>query len=196
MTAGIPTIFNSCEFRSRLEARWAALFTRLNWDWTYEPFDGDGYIPDFLIKGDRPLLAEVKPAVTLDEYFAPVAKMTSGLEGRWGHDILIVGADPLPDIPPAFSCWDNNSDYPPAGLIGEIWDPEDLVCPMPKGWDIGPASWFTCRACGQVAVRHEIQTWASRPCGHYDGDGYLTPLHIDLRVLWRQAGNDVRWKRS
>ena len=64
MTHAIPTRYRGIEYRSRLEARWAAFFDGIGWQFTYEPFDGDGYIPDFLIHGDQPLLVEVKPAVT------------------------------------------------------------------------------------------------------------------------------------
>ena len=60
----IPTVYRGTQFRSRLEAHWAAIFNRLEWQFSYEPFDGDGYIPDFLIHGDYPLLVEVKPADT------------------------------------------------------------------------------------------------------------------------------------
>ncbi len=57
--AAIPTRFNGIQFRSRLEARWAAMFTACGWAYQYEPRDFDGYIPDFRI-GKRFL--EVKPA--------------------------------------------------------------------------------------------------------------------------------------
>ncbi len=58
----IPTLYRGVQFRSRLEAKWAAFFDAMGWPWQYEPFDLAGWIPDFLI-GDR-LVAEVKP-VTL-----------------------------------------------------------------------------------------------------------------------------------
>lgn len=63
MNHAIATLYSGIEYRSRLEARWAAFFDEIGWRHTYEPFDGDGYIPDFLIHGTRPLLVEVKPAV-------------------------------------------------------------------------------------------------------------------------------------
>jgi hypothetical protein len=57
----IPTIYNGVQFRSRLEAKWAAFFDLLGWPWQYEPFDLDGWIPDFLLGAD--ILIEVKPVV-------------------------------------------------------------------------------------------------------------------------------------
>lgn len=53
-----PTLYEGTWFRSRLEARFAAWFDLLGWPWDYEPFDLDGWIPDFRTGG---LLWEVKP---------------------------------------------------------------------------------------------------------------------------------------
>ena len=64
MNHAIPTLYQGIEYRSRLEARWAAMFDNIGWKFTYEPFDTNGYIPDFLIHGDRPMLVEIKPAVS------------------------------------------------------------------------------------------------------------------------------------
>lgn len=62
--AAIPTMYAGVQFRSRLEAKWAAFFDLIGWKWEYEPFDLPGYIPDFLIRdldGMGATLAEVKP---------------------------------------------------------------------------------------------------------------------------------------
>ena len=34
---GIPTLYNGIQFRSRLEAKWAAFFDLLGWEYEYEP---------------------------------------------------------------------------------------------------------------------------------------------------------------
>ncbi len=47
--AAIETRYNGINFRSRLEAKWAAMFDLLKWGWTYEPTDFNGWIPDFAI---------------------------------------------------------------------------------------------------------------------------------------------------
>lgn len=62
----IPTRYAGVNFRSRLEARWAAFFdlTRLRWD--YEPVDIEGWTPDFRLFRRRPVYAEVKPVDVLD----------------------------------------------------------------------------------------------------------------------------------
>ena len=59
---GIPTVYKGRQYRSRLEARWAAFFDLLGWRYEYEPFDRRGWTPDFLILGGRDeVLVEVKP---------------------------------------------------------------------------------------------------------------------------------------
>lgn len=58
----IPTTYAGVKFRSRLEARWAAFFDLCGWKWDYEPFDLDGWAPDFLLLLPiAKMLAEVKP---------------------------------------------------------------------------------------------------------------------------------------
>ena len=58
----IPTTYAGVNFRSRLEARWAAFFDLVGWEWDYEPFDLNGWTPDFLLKTSiGHVLAEVKP---------------------------------------------------------------------------------------------------------------------------------------
>lgn len=57
----IPTVYAGVQMRSRLEARWAAFFTACGWSWTYEPFDLNGWAPDFQLNFSRPVLVEVKP---------------------------------------------------------------------------------------------------------------------------------------
>src|SRR5688572_28456221 len=72
--SGIPTTYRETRFRSRLEARWAAFFDLIGWSWTYEPFDADGWIPDFLIRGEAPTLIEVGPCSLLSDYSAKAQK--------------------------------------------------------------------------------------------------------------------------
>ena len=59
---GIPTIgVRGIQFRSRIEAQWAYIFEKLEWNWEYEPIDLEGYIPDFIIKFDnKEILIEIK----------------------------------------------------------------------------------------------------------------------------------------
>lgn len=185
----ITTIYRGIEYRSRLEARWASFFTGLGWHFTYEPFDGDGYIPDFLIHGERPLLVEVKPAVQLRDYQSPVAKAQNGLRQHWAHDIIIVGADPFPRI----GCTWGNVQFPPAGWLGEFYPGDENVPEV--AWTWGPGNWFTCGHCEAAGIFHDHMTFVGRPCGHYDGDHYLSPARaVAIQATWANACNDVKWR--
>lgn len=65
----IPTEYAGCDFRSRLEARWACWFDVLGWHWEYEPLDLDAYLPDFLLLGPYgKILVEVRPFTRLSEF--------------------------------------------------------------------------------------------------------------------------------
>lgn len=92
----IPTVYKGIRFRSRLEARWAALFDAMSWPWTYEPFDLDGWVPDFEATIDGVVrLVEVKPARSLDELREHV---TAGRQLAAAPDgTLALGARPFGD---------------------------------------------------------------------------------------------------
>jgi hypothetical protein len=110
--AAIPTRFDAHLFRSRLEARWAAWFTLMGIEWTYEPFDAAGYIPDFIISYPRdpkalltawPVLIEVRglecdhPALYDGAIEADRRSVAGGLSARDGHayDIVVLCATPV-----------------------------------------------------------------------------------------------------
>lgn len=177
----ITTLYRDIEYRSRLEARWAAFFDRIGWEHTYEPFDGDGYIPDFIVHGDRPLLVEIKPASQLLEYQAPIDKMTRGLADHWQHDLLILGLTPLPRL--TSEAWPQ---FPVMGLLGEIGYEGD--------WWFASACWHTCANCRGDSLFHEYGLYAGRPCGCYAGDHYLRdPSRTWLEQMWADACNRVKW---
>lgn len=190
----IPTKFAGINFRSRLEAKWAAMFSLMGLDWEYEPFDAKGYIPDFVLLGDDPLLVEVKPAMNLDECWSHVSKVEAALEGNWTHDILIVGATPTmpgPEGGYAMDGWEGWNLI--VGLLGERWD-EDVACDdFPGHWEWGIGLWNQCGKCGLFSFRHEEQSYRSRVCGHYDGDHYLGPV-TGVRDAWAHATNVCQWK--
>lgn len=72
-----PTKYNGVQFRSRLEARWAAFFDLAGWEWEYEPIDLVGWSPDFKVSfpcghSECPtchtILIEVKPYFSLEKF--------------------------------------------------------------------------------------------------------------------------------
>lgn len=178
----IPTEYAGIEFRSRLEARWAAFFTGINWDWTYEPFDSDGYIPDFLIHGPNPLLVEVKPAVTEDDYRAPWEKINKGLKNEWKGGVFIAGADPLPK-----SLWDSEfisslagriSPMPNLGHCDDCWK----VFWSEHNWGDSPSDDLICK----------VDNCPFRPdCDHNFSDGKRSCEH--WRWWWSYAGAEAAY---
>lgn len=93
----IPTEFEGVVFRSRLEARWAAAFTELGWHWNYEPFDLDGWIPDFHLEGT--ILVEVKPFTFREQWGATISKIVSAMESSQNFvEVLLLGTDIFPPI--------------------------------------------------------------------------------------------------
>jgi len=71
MITSKPTRYNGIVYRSRLEAKWAAMFDLLDIKFEYEPAHYmtsiGGYLPDFLLDGK--LIVEIKPIIpTSDEF--------------------------------------------------------------------------------------------------------------------------------
>jgi len=72
-----PTMYNGVQYRSRLEARWAAFFDLAGWKHEYEPIDLPGWSPDFRVtfecghsecKPTHTLLVEVKPFFDISQF--------------------------------------------------------------------------------------------------------------------------------
>jgi hypothetical protein len=175
----IPTMYDGTEYRSRLESKWAAFFDLIGWKFTYEPVDGNAYLPDFLVHGRSPLMIEIKPAVTEAEFWSPVGKVAGGLQDCWNHGVLILGIDPLPLLP-------TGTDLLAAGLLGDYTG---------RGWDFGVGGWFTCRRCHRISAQSP-QTGVGYPCGHCDSHGYVGDEHLDRVIAgnWGRATNAVKWR--
>lgn len=76
-----PTRYAGHQFRSRLEARWAACFDRAKLRWEYEPFDLVDWTPDFRLTfpcyvcdTHHRVLIEVKPYEEWDLFSTHVAR--------------------------------------------------------------------------------------------------------------------------
>lgn len=185
MIRAIPTSFAGINFRSRLEARWAAFFARIGWVYTYEPFDGNHYSPDFLIhNGKRPLLVEVKPAVTADDYFTALPKVHDGLLD-WEYDYVILGAKPYIEsefINTTAGLYMNNS----------WWDGTGTRRPTRPGCEghrhrAAAATWWI-RGGSQLYLKPSFTRG-----GVVRGPQVSVP---EVDQIWRGAGNDVQWKKA
>ena len=174
----IASMFGGIQYRSRLEARWAAFMHNIGWEHTYEPIDGDGYIPDFLVHGANPFFVEVKPAATKREFVVEQEKVEKGVRGL-GRDIVIVGMTAFngPEVGRGFYGDDNVAGY----LCQEgVW---------------GTANWRTCLKCHRVALVHTTMGFHTYPCDHYEGKAYAgEPAMEYLQGAWSDACNEVRWK--
>jgi hypothetical protein len=94
----IPTLYRGVQFRSRLEARWAAFFDLCKFKWTYEPYDLDGWMPDFELRWDAAdetvirVLVEVKPFLWFRK--DPFDFIDNELRAKVGrHSGVVVGAE-------------------------------------------------------------------------------------------------------
>lgn len=185
-TRGIETLYGGYTMRSRNEARWAAMFDELGWEWEYEPFDANGYIPDFVLTGALPVLVEVKPDLNLEELGEHKRKVVRGLAGLWDHDVLIVGSLPVPYLHPDRRDWAHP-------VIGVLMEPaEDESGPT---WQHGPGHWCTCTECGRPSFFHSHLHYAARLCGHYDGGRNLGIFELlAIKRRWAAAADKVRWQ--
>jgi hypothetical protein len=162
--------------RSRLEARWAAFFDLVNWEWDYEPIDLNGYIPDFILHLKEPILAEIKPALTLDELRQHRVKID---KSGWGKEVLLLGS----------RFFDTCGFCPEIGLLKQVsnaWG---------SGWSM--ADFYFCLACKNYSFLSCEFDQSCRVCGrHYKDERgyYLTPvLPEHLKEMWNAAGSAVQY---
>jgi len=176
--AAVPSTYAGYQMRSRLEARWAAMFDAVGWRWEYEPADCAGYSPDFLIHGVHPVLVEVRPAVTYEDYKTQATSVLTRLGGQWTGDVLVVGVSPVM-----------------GGLVhlGLGFTAQD---PHPSGRqrrrEVEFFDWSWCTPCSAVRVNTRYADPTHRQCGHRPTDSAeVAPWRV--RYDWAQACNRVRW---
>jgi hypothetical protein len=98
-----PTMYNGVQYRSRLEARWAAFFDLIGWKHEYEPIDLPGWSPDFRVvfpcghsecSGSHTLLVEVKPYFRLEQFKGHPScdYIGCGLGHKWTPDLCCSAA--------------------------------------------------------------------------------------------------------
>lgn len=197
--AAIPTTYRSIRFRSRLEARWACWMDKAHIDWSYEPVDMPGWIPDFRI---RNVLVEVKPVTEFPvEAAAKAIRARPFPRGReeWDradavHSVLFLGQGPMrfPALPFARQIgWVIDAGYESSGSF----------CPV-LIWQVGHGG-----QRGRLIVTCWHEQAGNALLGPVDGLGIdfdgLSPRSgeaIRLKsgeytdAAWARAGNDVQWK--
>lgn len=193
----IETRYNGVNFRSRLEARWAAFFDMLEWKWSYEPFDLNGWIPDFFI--EQTLLIEVKPIVFQTNPSDQFKKLPDDLKKceytvMNGKEVLIVGIEPIS----IENCGAYPADDYTNSCIGMLLTPgfsEPTTLEDSYMIDDGLLKDTTF---GKIDIGGNFGLWSGR---FFDGPFKCRSHKIpsisydDTKYLWRQAGNKVQWHK-
>jgi hypothetical protein len=209
----METAFNGRVYRSQLEARWAAYFTLMGWEFDYEPaLDLNGWLPDFILYASKynggengeeiqhKILVEVKPYSTLGEFTSTQAKIEKSIKGTdWEQsEILLLGSSVFKS-----NVYANND--PAYGIIG--WfsqiDNQPLRGGNPKRItdEAYPISLHLDRGNSYDLTDSQM---FSRFQGYWDhcyGSSYsfdwAHPLdYPELKEVWDKAGNEVRWKKQ
>ena len=171
--AAKKTKYRDYVFRSRLEAKWAAMFDLLGWQWDYEPIDFNGWIPDFAIYGNRTVYVEVKPTV---QFVSDVA-LKIGSSGCF-DDVLIVGQRPII----GWLC-----DSPVIGWISE------RACNGLGSWgDAFLAKWGT--PANAIGFAHSFLSYQDRISGAYNGDNFYSVDKECIQKFWSLAHNATQWR--
>lgn len=92
-----PTLYNGRQYRSRLEARWAAFFDVLKWRAEYEPFDLGSWSPDFLLHGrneETACLVEVKPLLNFNDDVARKMECAVRSPDSFKSQMLLLSSSP------------------------------------------------------------------------------------------------------
>lgn len=189
MAYGIPTKYGFINFRSRLEARWAAFFDILGWSWTYEPFDLPGWIPDFVIVGAHgSVLVEVKPCSTSTQMRAELNAVRASLS---------------PGSPPAMVVGVSPFVLPEGGGVAEVvlglgsrsgWGSNDDCEEWTEGFVLG--RWKDEKTNElQFGIADQFSCYSDKLGVGYDGGRIRhAPFVEEVLPLWAAACNLTQWK--
>lgn len=181
-----PTVYRGRQYRSRLEARWAAFFDALGLRHEYEPFDLGKWSPDFLLP-DINLLVEIKPLSAFDEVIwdkiaGSCGELPANEEsiGRW---VLLTRTAPVITGSIINLGWlggDDNGFSPTKAMLGWIAHncrPEYEVSVI----GVEGAGWYsTAGHAGSLLPPDPLE------CPH--------SYHDYGMELWARASNAVQWK--
>lgn len=184
--AAKPTRYNDIEFRSRLEARWAAFFDLAGWHWKYEPFDLDEWTPDFILHGAaNDILIEVKPI----EWIEPEQILQQ-------RDLAKVFAHRLPE---------GDHEHLKRELLvcgdGPQWVGADFVLGAfaDEAWGVAPDWAVLCLGGSDEETAFDFcarnGAFGYRMSGAWDGARHVFPVNDNIAMrAWFEAGNRVQWK--
>jgi hypothetical protein len=138
-------------YRSRLEARWAAFFYLVDWKYEYEPYDLQGWIPDFIISNntEHGLLVEIKPTLLVSGF--DKNKIANAIKNtKEGTEVLLLGCN-IQKQNSYFETkigWLHSKEFPDDAILNKYHD--------------------------QYGIIGDCGSWADRITGLYNGDGYVS----------------------
>ena len=159
--------FLNNEFDSEHEAICAALFNEYGWRWEKAKRPMDGWIPDFLLKGDILVWVECKGGLRWDDVpaFPDLVKYENAVSGTSDEVLLI------PEAPRVMK---NARGYP-SSMLGFLYDGDV--------WSYAELG----RWSGKAGFCHTGNNWKDRMSGEYVsrsmGDGRAPSIDVD----WRSA---------
>ena len=158
------------------------MFDLLKWDWTYEPTDFNGWIPDFAIHGKEIVYVEVKP---VDAFPKDVSKKIDASGCR--DEVLIVGMlGPMK----VEGYWN-----PIIGWLRENFRQTGIeeAEAVPNWWSEAVMGRYI--DSDRIGFCHSEASYRDRISGGYDGGSFGTyPVTLEeVTMLWREASNRTRW---
>lgn len=165
------------QYRSQLEARWAAMFDLLNWKFEYEPFTLGNWLVDFIIYGAKEILVEIKPSI--DIYDFPLKKIFNATKND-SREILLLGPTII------------QSEFGDP-CFGWLNDREDGF--EEKQVEIDCFSEAVANNFDGYGFYHMYNSWKDRITGIYDGNSTCrNPSYDEIISLWNKAGNEVMYR--
>lgn len=164
--AAIPTRYAGVNFRSRLEARWAAFFDLAGWKWEYEPAspEFDFWIPDF----------RLTPQLNIRQK-------------RDRNEVRITRVDVYCEVKPI----DFEADLSRENRMGPY---KKALLHSHKVWVLclGRAP-FACSSVGILGEQPPDENGEQDP-DHCDDVWGTVHLLSAAEDFWREAGNAVQWR--
>lgn len=192
---GIPTTYNSIDFRSRLETKWAVFFDILGWTYQYEPYEFEGYIPDFALTFRKPLLVEVKPVSSTEEVYE---KCQKAISAAWDNDtdILIVGSHIGLQS-------DETTELQQGHRFNIGWIATGPTKAKQGFRRVTGAPFMVCPFCEQLSIYAYSDQWPSKCvlCGQVGKYRAYAPMfhrgmhNVKLLNMWTRAGNHVQYNK-
>lgn len=170
----IPKEYLGIGVRSTLEASWAIMFDKLSWEWAYEPFRFNHWVPDFVIQGKgSKILVEVKPYNKLTDFdeYETYNQSTFGTIYQTA-EILLLGNTPI-----------KKADLHPYPAIGWLIE-------RPNDQRHHAVIWDTPLGYG---FANDNSSWPCRITGAYEGgSGILGTDWKKINDMWFDACSQAR----